>query len=77
MLRAHIPNRPHRFAIRSCSQCGKVFGPGDSGFSNCTSHLGLPILRWPETPDERKQRVAHDHLLRRQIELQHQMKVTL
>lgn len=72
MIRAHIPPPPHRFSIRSCSQCGKDFGPGNSGFSNCTSHLGLQILRRPETPDERKQREAFDQALARQIERQHQ-----
>lgn len=77
MLRAHIPNQPHRFAIRSCSQCGKDFGPGDRGFSNCTSHLGLPILRWPETPLDRTAREYYDAALARQIERQHQTGVTL
>lgn len=27
-----------RFANVSCSQCGKEFGPGDSGFSHCENH---------------------------------------
>lgn len=25
-----------------CSQCGGAFGPGDSGFSHCSQHGGLP-----------------------------------
>lgn len=27
-----------RFENVSCSQCGRDFGPGNSGFSSCTSH---------------------------------------
>lgn len=27
-----------RFENTSCSQCGQEFGPGDSGFSHCSSH---------------------------------------
>lgn len=29
-----------RFAETFCSQCGGVFGPGDSGYSHCDSHPG-------------------------------------
>ncbi len=28
-----------KFTSTSCSQCGKSFGPGDSGFSHCEDHL--------------------------------------
>ena len=42
-----------------------------------SQRIAADNLQRHETPDERKQRVAHDGLLRRQIELQHQMKVTL
>jgi len=28
------------FANTSCSQCGQSFGPGDHGFSHCSSHAG-------------------------------------
>ena len=27
-----------KFANVSCSQCGREFGPGDSGFSHCENH---------------------------------------
>lgn len=29
-----------RFAETSCSQCGREFGPGNYGFSNCKNHKG-------------------------------------
>lgn len=29
-----------RFPVTYCSNCGKAFGPGDHGFSHCTSHKG-------------------------------------
>lgn len=28
-----------KFATTYCSQCGREFGPGDHGFSNCENHL--------------------------------------
>jgi hypothetical protein len=31
----------HRFRNVSCSQCGRDFGPGDSGFSHCENHQHL------------------------------------
>jgi hypothetical protein len=38
----HLPQRKpaFRFAVVSCSQCGKDFGPGDHGFSRCVDHKG-------------------------------------
>ena len=30
-----------RFESVSCSQCGRDFGPGDHGFSHCSSHRHL------------------------------------
>jgi hypothetical protein len=32
--------RTYKFQNVSCSQCGGEFGPGDSGFSHCSSHDG-------------------------------------
>lgn len=29
-----------RFANVSCSQCGRSFGPGNSGYSHCSQHGG-------------------------------------
>jgi hypothetical protein len=29
---------PPKFSETSCSQCGRVFGPGNSGFSHCDQH---------------------------------------
>ncbi len=29
-----------RFEQVSCSQCGRSFGPGDSGYSHCKDHEG-------------------------------------
>ncbi|MEK7916616.1 hypothetical protein AAB988_29570 [Burkholderia contaminans] len=29
-----------RFATVGCSACGQKFGPGNSGFSHCTDHIG-------------------------------------
>jgi hypothetical protein len=31
-------NAAPRFAETWCSQCGKSFGPGDSGYSHCSDH---------------------------------------
>lgn len=42
-----------------------------------SQRIAAENLQRHETPDERKQREAYERLLRRQIELQHQMKVTL
>lgn len=28
------------FVTTHCSQCGKSFGPGDHGYSHCSSHAG-------------------------------------
>lgn len=41
--------RTPRFAETFCSQCGKAFGPGDSGFSHCTDHRAPPAS--PPVPD--------------------------
>lgn len=30
-----------KFQNTSCSNCGRGFGPGDSGFSHCESHAGM------------------------------------
>lgn len=39
---AAIEGRPARtFPRVSCSQCGRVFGPGVSGFSSCVEHRAL------------------------------------
>jgi len=27
-----------------CSQCGRGFGPGNHGFSHCSSHKGLKVI---------------------------------
>ena len=32
--------RTPRFPETFCSQCGKGFGPGDSGYSHCHQHKG-------------------------------------
>ncbi len=32
----------HRWEIVSCSNCGREFGPGHTGFSHCANHAGLP-----------------------------------
>ena len=32
------PPKPPKYAVTYCSQCGKVFGAGDSGFSACKDH---------------------------------------
>jgi hypothetical protein len=38
-LHPHIvPPGGSRFYHVFCSQCGKEFGPGDNGFSHCTTH---------------------------------------
>lgn len=34
------PKGSPRFPEVSCSQCGQSFGPGDHGFSHCSSHVG-------------------------------------
>jgi len=33
-----------RFAMVSCSGCGKGFGPGDCGFSRCEDHAALTVV---------------------------------
>jgi hypothetical protein len=33
-----------RFPMVHCSQCGKGFGPGDSGFSHCKDHQHLKVV---------------------------------
>jgi hypothetical protein len=33
--------RPERFPKTSCSQCGREFGPGNHGFSDCSHHTYL------------------------------------
>ena len=33
-----------KFAETFCSQCGQAFGPGDSGFSHCSDHIGIISL---------------------------------
>lgn len=30
--------KPPRFPKTYCSQCGREFGPGDSGYSHCKDH---------------------------------------
>ena len=35
------PVRSPRFQNVSCSNCGRDFGPGDSGFSHCENHAHL------------------------------------
>ena len=30
-----------KFARTACSQCGREFGPGDHGYSQCSSHRGV------------------------------------
>lgn len=30
-----------KFSAVGCSQCGQMFGPGDSGFSHCRDHAGM------------------------------------
>jgi len=37
-----LPERKKTFRFNSvsCSQCGRDFGPRDSGFSRCTDHKG-------------------------------------
>jgi hypothetical protein len=32
-----------RFACVSCSQCGRTFGPGNHGYSECASHRRVSI----------------------------------
>lgn len=32
------PRQTFKFAITSCSECGRDFGPGDHGFSHCKDH---------------------------------------
>ena len=34
-----------RFTLVYCSQCGRDFGPGDSGFSHCEDHAGRRAMR--------------------------------
>lgn len=37
--------QPHpRFPTVSCSQCGRSFGPGNSGFSHCDQHRPRPSV---------------------------------
>lgn len=37
-LPAGKADKPPKYAVTYCSQCGKVFGAGDSGFSACKDH---------------------------------------
>ena len=32
-----------RFPMVYCSQCGKGFGPGNEGFSDCRQHAGMQV----------------------------------
>jgi len=34
-----------KFEQTYCSQCGQEFGPGDSGFSHCTTHRAVSRLK--------------------------------
>ena len=43
MGHANIRNTT-KFKETFCSQCGEGFGPGDSGYSSCKSHLGKAAL---------------------------------
>jgi hypothetical protein len=40
-----------RFENVSCSQCGKAFGPGDSGYSHCSDHKGKTAVDESGEPD--------------------------
>jgi len=33
-----------RFPMVYCSQCGRGFGPGNSGFSHCKHHENLKVI---------------------------------
>lgn len=35
-----------KFDATYCSQCGKVFGPGNHGFSHCTDHQQITEAQW-------------------------------
>ena len=34
----HQTLKTPRFAVTYCSSCGEEFGPGDSGYSQCSQH---------------------------------------
>ena len=36
-----LPVMTPQFDNVSCSQCGRSFGPGDSGFSHCRNHASI------------------------------------
>ena len=40
MTLTQVKTTSPRFAVTHCSQCGGSFGPGDHGYSHCTSHPG-------------------------------------
>lgn len=31
-----------KFSVTHCSQCGAAFGQGNSGYSHCIDHKGIP-----------------------------------
>ncbi len=37
--------RPHRFAVVYCSQCGRECGSGNHGYSHCEDHYRDARLR--------------------------------
>lgn len=37
-----------RFSETFCSQCGGQFGPGNHGYSHCSSHMILARKHWME-----------------------------
>ena len=38
--------RKYKFEKTTCSQCGRSFGPGDSGYSHCEDHAQVKIKFW-------------------------------
>jgi|GEM_PF-2377016 uncharacterized OB-fold protein len=39
-----VQYRESKFPMVWCSQCGKGFGPGNSGFSHCKHHQHLTVV---------------------------------
>jgi len=36
--------RKYKFEKTTCSQCGRSFGPGDSGYSHCEDHAQVKSM---------------------------------
>lgn len=59
---------PPKFPETSCSQCGREFGPGDSGFSHCDQHPGgVPPLEVDSCGREHSERDPLHYVLLGQV----------